>query len=362
VAVAALGEARKAAPGNVAILFFLGVSEYNRDNYPAAETAFAKIAAEAPDTNYGARAREFLAAIEKNAPPETVAPASKRWDAYLQIGLQYDDNAGAAPDGVANTDTLRSFEYLRAGYKLIDEGNWRLRAEASGYYTQHWQNDFDRLDLQFVEGAVSLNRTLTLGEISVVPALRYGLTFAFLDNDEFKTGHRIWTSANIGWSDRFKTNVFYRVSVDDYENDGFLPVTTSRDGLTHQAGITQYFPFTLFERQSRFSLGYTYKNRQADGVNFDSSAHTVSAGLLLALPEKFTLNLSGNLAWDEYSRFPGVLGARETTIWGASIGVSRPLTDRLSATLTYSYTHEDSNYTVLDHDRSIVGLTLGYSF
>jgi hypothetical protein len=348
-AVEAFDTALKASPGDVAILFFLGVSQYNRADFRAAESAFAQIAANAPETDYGVRAREFLAAIEANVTHVTAPAAQKRWNAYVQLGLQYDDNVAAAPDGTGDRDSMRSFEYVNLGYSLVNSGNLGLRAEASGYFTQHWQNGFDSQDVQFGEVALDLDYATTLGGVSIVPSLRYGLTGTLLDSDE---------------------NAHYRVAFDDYDDDGFLPVATSRDGETHEAGITQYFVFNSFGRESNFSLGYLYQHRDADGLNHESRTHTVSAGLALALPENFTLQLDGYVGWDKYPDFEGVSdpvagtigGQRETDIYGANIALSRPITDNLSASLSYAYRKENSNYSTLDYDRNVVTFTLGYSF
>ncbi|RCX28098.1 tetratricopeptide repeat protein [Thioalbus denitrificans] len=361
-AVAAFGEALRVAPGDPAILFFLGVSEYNRAGFGAAEEAFAAVAAEAPDTDYGARAREFLAALTANTASRTAPAARKPWDAYAQFGLQYDDNVGAAPDGTDDRDSLGSFEYLSFGYNLVNDDEWVLRAEASGYFSQHWQHGFDSQDVQFIEAAASLDHAAALGGVSVVPSLRYGLTGTYLEGDELVIGHRLAVAADIGWTSSLKTDLFYRAAIDDYEDEGFQPVVTSRDGVTHEAGVTQYFLFETFGRESRLSLGYRYKHRDADGMNHDSRTHTVSAGLSLALPEAFTLEFSGYVGRDEYPDFQGNQGERETDIRGGSIALSRPISDRLSASLSYSHRREDSNYTILDYDRNIVTFVLGYSF
>jgi tetratricopeptide (TPR) repeat protein len=369
-AVEAFDTALKASPGDVAILFFLGVSQYNRADFRAAESAFAQIAANAPETDYGVRAREFLAAIEANVTHVTAPAAQKRWNAYVQLGLQYDDNVAAAPDGTGDRDSMRSFEYVNLGYSLVNSGNLGLRAEASGYFTQHWQNGFDSQDVQFGEAALDLDHAMTLGGVSIVPSLRYGLTGTLLDGDEFLIGHRLSASADIGWDNRLKTNAHYRVAFDDYDDDGFLPVATSRDGETHEAGITQYFVFNSFGRESNFSLGYLYQHRDADGLNHESRTHTVSAGLALALPENFTLQLDGYVGWDKYPNYRGVSdpvagtigGQRKTDIFGANIALSRPITESLSASLSYAYRKENSNYTELDYDRNVITFTLGYSF
>ena len=107
---------------------------------------------------------------------------------------------------------------------------------------------------------------------------------------------------------------------------------------------------------------YAHKDRNADGLNHDSRTHTASAGLSLALPEDFTLNLSGYVGWDKYRNFEGLRGARETDIYGGSVALSRPITDSLSASLSYGYQKQNSNYPTLDYDRNIVTFVLGYSF
>jgi tetratricopeptide (TPR) repeat protein len=368
-AVEAFGEALGAAPGDVSILFFLGVSQYNLGDFGGAETSFAEVAAKAPDTDYGARAREFLAAIKANVTQITAPAAQKRWNAYAQLGLQYDDNVAAAPDSVDDRDSWRSFEYLNLGYALVNDGEWLLRAEASGYFSQHWENDFDSLDIQFLEAAAALNHATMLGDISVVPSFRYGLTGTFLDSDEFVVGHRFTLAADLGWNSSLKTRVFYRAAIDDYEVDGFLPSVTSRDGTTHEAGIKQFVLFDTFERESRVFLGYEYQNRDADGSNHESDKHTVSAGVTLALPEDFVLDIAGRLAWDDFDEFQGYIdpndtnsiSSRETDIYGGSIALSRPITDNLSASLSYSYHDEDSNIPLLSYDRNLVTFVLGYS-
>jgi Flp pilus assembly protein TadD len=123
-AVEAFDTALKASPGDVAILFFLGVSQYNRADFRAAESAFAQIAANAPETDYGVRAREFLAAIEANVTHVTAPAAQKRWNAYVQLGLQYDDNVAAAPDGTGDRRS-RQHAQLRVREPRLQPGQQR---------------------------------------------------------------------------------------------------------------------------------------------------------------------------------------------------------------------------------------------
>jgi outer membrane protein assembly factor BamA len=129
-------------------------------------------------------------------------------------------------------------------------------------------------------------------------------------------------------------------------------------------------PNTLSSTASVGNPIYLYQHRDADGLNHESRTHTVSAGLALALPENFTLQLDGYVGWDKYPDFEGVSdpvagtigGQRETDIYGANIALSRPITDNLSASLSYAYRKENSNYSTLDYDRNVVTFTLGYSF
>jgi len=132
--------------------------------------------------------------------------------------------------------------------------------------------------------------------------------------------------------------------------------------VTHEVDITQYVLFDMLERESHLSLGYEYEDRNADGLNHDSHTHTASLGLFLALPLDFALDLAGFLARNDYPKFRGLRGKRKTDIYGANVALSRPITDSLSASVSYGYRYEDSSYPVLDCDRDVVTFVLGYTF
>lgn len=362
-AVAAFSRALKIAPGDVAASFFLGVSEYKRGRLDEARVAFENVARDAQDSAYGARAREFVAALRANAPKQAAPAAGKRWDVYLQAGWQYDDNVLSASDESGKTGSGRLVEFLRAGYAPLATGSWQLRLEGQGYFTQHLRDSVDDFDFQQLEGSAILSYATTLGGVPLQPALRYGYTQAYLDGDAFSHTHAVTASLDTALVEGTVTKVHYRVGFQDYRNDGLVPSVSSRDNVTDTLGVTQYFYlFPKGARRTVLHFAYAYARTRADGDNFDVRAHKGTVGLSVPLPRQLTLDAGAGIGRDDYPNFLGGFGDRETDRYTASVGLSGPVWGRLNASLSYNYQKEVSNYDVLEFDRNTVMLNLAHSW
>jgi tetratricopeptide (TPR) repeat protein len=362
-AVAAFTRALKSAPGDLAATFFLGVAEYKRGRLAEAKVAFENVAREAQDSAYGARAREFIAALRSNAPEQAAPAAGKRWDVFLQAGSQYDDNVRAEPDELARADSGRLMEFFKVGYAPLATGRWQLRVEGQGYFTQHLRDSVDGFDFQQLEGGVELSHATSLGGVPLQPALRYGYTQAYLDGAPFSRTHAVTASLDTAVVEGTVTKIHARAGFQDFRVEGVFPSVTSRDNVIHTVGVTQYFYlFPAGTRRTLLHLAYAYARTGADGDNFDVRAHTGTVGLSVPLPWELTLEVSAGIGRDDYPNFRGDLNDRETDRYTASVALSGPIWDRLNASLSYNYMKEASNYAVLDFDRNIVTLVLAYSW
>lgn len=362
-AVTAFTRALKSAPGDLAATFFLGVAEYKRGRLAEAKVAFENVAREAQDSAYGARAREFVAALRANAPEQAAPAAGKRWDVYLQAGPQYDDNVRAEPDELARADSGRLMEFLKFGYAPLATGRWQLRVEGQGYFTQHVRNSVDDFDFQQLNGAVELSHATSLGGVPLQPALRYGYAQAYLDGNPFSRTHAVTASLDTAVVEGTVTKIHARAGFHDFRVEGVAPSITSRDNVTGTVGVTQYFYlFPAGTRRTLLHLAYAYARTRADGNNFNVRAHTGTVGLSVPLPWELTLDVSAGIGRDDYPNFLGDLNERETDRYTASVGLSGPIWDRLNASLSYNYMMEESNYAVLEFDRNIVTLVLAYSW
>jgi len=362
-AVATFNRVLEIVPGDVATTFFLGISEYKRGRLAEARVAFENVAREAQDSAYGARAREFVAALRANAPEQAAPPVGKRWDVYLQAGSQYDDNVRAASDAVGKTGSGRMVEFLKAGFAPLATGTWQLRVEGQGYFTQNLRDTVDELDYQQVEAAVELSHATSLGDLPLQSALRYSYAQAYLDGDQFNRTHAVTASLDTAVAEGAVTKLHYRASFQDFENDGLLPSVSSRDNVTSTVGVTQYFYlFPKGERRTLLHLSYAYGQTRADGDNFDVRAHKGTVGLSVPLPRELTLDVGAGVGRDDYPNFLGNFGERETDRYTASAGLTGPVWGRLNASLAYSYMKEQSNYDILEFDRNVVALNFSYSW
>lgn len=360
-AVAAFTRALEFAPDDLATLFFLGVTQYKRGRLGEAGQAFRKVATNAPDTDYAARAREFLAALRADATEHAVPPAGKRWDAYFQLASPYDDNARSEPNESPKPHSGGLTEYLKAGYTPISTGSWQLRMEGEGYFSQYFRGVVDNLDIQLLTGAVALTHATTLGGVPIMPGLRYAFTRTHLDGVPFSKTHSVTASVDTAISEGTATKLYYRVDFHGFDVDGFLPSVTSRDGVTQAVGFTQYFLFPVGLRRIVVSLAYEYAHNDADGDNFDTRRHKGTVGVSAPLPQEITLDLAGSIGRDDYPNFNAEFTDRKTNRYTASIAISRPIWKRLKASLSYSHLQEESNFNRLDYKRNIVTLAISYS-
>ena len=142
-----------------------------------------------------------------------------------------------------------------------------------------------------------------------------------------------------------------------------MPAVTSRDNVSHSAGITQYF--FLFPKRARRTvlwLGYEYTHTDADGDNFDLDLHSGSVGLSIPLPYELTLDLGGSIGSDDYPNFNADPPEREDDFYSASIALSRLIWEGLQASLSYNYAKGEANFDELDFDRHIATLMLAYGW
>ena len=341
-------------PDDLATRFYLGITEYKDGDNDAAAENFREVAQKGAGTKYAERAQEFLAAIRADDRPWTA-----RLNGFAQAGAQYDANVPEGPDGGGGGGTVALLEYLRVGYALVDTPAWQIRVEGDGYLSQHTEGDADGFDLQQAGPAIDITHATTLAGVPLLPGVRYAYRKTFLSGDGFSDGHSVAASLATSLVEKTVTRLSYQLSVEDFEDEGRDPGETSRDAVGHGVGVTQ--SVYLLGRDLVLSFGYSYGWSDADGDNFDARSHDGTLGLSAWLPAGLTLELSGAVGRDDYPDFAGPR-QRRTNRYTAAVALAVPIWERLKASLSYKHSTEDSNYSVLDIDRDIVTLVVGYGF
>jgi len=384
------------SPDDPAVSFFLGVSLYKLGHHAEAQTLFDVVLALAPDTEYADYARDFITVIATQSAPEVSPSPDRAFDAYLQVGFDYDDNVNLGQDNVFSPnldiprDSWRAVEFLSLGYNVFDSGPWIVRIKGHGYGNQHFGYDVPifadspgSFDIGQVGAAIEAEYAAQLGTVAVVPTIGFESELNFQDYQTFSHAFGVDAELDIGWSEWFKTNIFYDYQIAEFEDRGFTflgdPISDiaglySRDNTNHSVGVTQNIIAELGDVIMVLNGGFTYTRMEAEGINFDGHGKKAHGGLTLHLPGQVVLDVFGSKTWNTRPTFlvSDAGGIRlETDTYSAGVTIAVPITDSVRGTVSYEFTKNDADFPgnplfatnaeLLSYTRSVVTVALGYT-
>jgi hypothetical protein len=124
-------------------------------------------------------------------------------------------------------------------------------------------------------------------------------------------------------------------------------------------GVEKFLYFN--EKRHYLWAAYEYGTTDADGLNFDAKAQLVAAGISLSLPRKYALTASAAYVETNYGNFVGPRKRRSAKqTYRAEL--SRPLGEKLTLSLGYAYSFDDSNYAILETEQNVATVSLKRKF
>ncbi len=141
-----------------------------------------------------------------------------------------------------------------------------------------------------------------------------------------------------------------------------LPIRALRNEITRDVGVR---------------AGYEYGRYGAEGEDYDGESHTLEMGFDVEFPAKITFDFVWSYSFqpfDHRSSFPDPsdLAAgieygldpsdRKDQIWHTEAVLEIPIMQIVVGSLRYAYTKSDSNVSVFEFDRHVVGGYLTYAF
>jgi tetratricopeptide (TPR) repeat protein len=363
-----------------------------------AEAAIARVLSEWPDTPWASEAERIR---------EQLATSRLRRWALVRAGFEYDDNvvlqgSGAPlPEEISSARDVLGTWSAETGAELLRSERWS--AGVLGSYSGNAHADISSFDTHYPVLAGWLDR-----QIDDATTLRLAVDggHAWVDGGSFFATGRTSVTLLRAWESAGASEFYLRFRLDEYfENGADLPDGTgtpgapcpapppgasistcgppgvderrerNRDGRSAVAGMRHALELPAL--RSTLRAGYDFERFDASGSEYSHVAHSLSAGILIALPLRFVLDVAGIVTWrpfDEPSTFPdppepffdkefGVDDDdRDERYSAVSISLARPLGRGLTASAGWRRERNRSNVDVFDYRREVLGTYLSWSW
>ncbi len=330
----------------------------------------------------------------------------RRW-VRIRGGFEYDDNVvlqgGGAPlpDEISSARDVRGTWSGEAGAELLRGERWS--AGLLGGYSGNAHADITSFDTHYPVLALWLDR-----QLDDATTLRLALDggHAWVDGDSFLATGRASLSALRAWESAGASEIYVRFRLDEYfESSDDIPDGTgtpgdpcppappgasiptcgppgvnerrerNRDGRSALLGVRHSVGVPIL--RSTFHAGYEFERFDASGREYSHVAHSLSAGVVVALPLEFALDVSGVVTWrpfDNPSTFPdppepffdtefGVPNRdRDERYAAVAISLARPIGRGLTASAGWRRERNHSNVEVFDYRREVLGAYLTWAW
>jgi tetratricopeptide (TPR) repeat protein len=336
-----------------------------RGNLHEAEQFLREILQLAPDSSYAARARQVLPGLSQLKETLLVREAIRRWDIYVRVAGEYDDNVPARSrhDPRGDTDSTRLTSSLRLAYRWPDQRldpSWpTLEAGYSFYRSFHEDKAFREFDVMSHRGSLELYRQGQFFGRWAKAGVEGSAGTTELGDAPYSETAGVIAGATLQLFPAFVVTLGYGVQWKDFDDDTDFPEFFSRDGHDQEVLLDTYT--YLFQNRLILGLGYGYLWNNVDGSQFELDQHRVRASATLSLPRAWRVHTAVTYATETYDAFTPD-PKREDDAITAYASLSRPLwNEAWRAELNYTYHTSDSNQDFAEYDRAVYGIALSWS-
>src|SRR4030043_896842 len=341
-------------PGNPVTNLELGIYYFNKSMYGEAGNSLKNTIEVAPNTEFSAKAEEYLRVLKKGGVP-------KRWALDILIGGQYDSNVVLNPDdnplpeGVSGKSDWRAVLYLKGGYDLIKSEKAGGSVSYSLYQSLHSKLD----DFNITDHLLELKGTYAISSIVNLKGT-YSFEHVSVGGDTYDFAHSITPSLIISEGHGWSKNIEYRDRRSHFVDPELFEGNSDRTGSNNLIGISQYIPIG---NSVIFKVGYSYDMDSTREDYWDYSGNKGIAGLQFNLPSNIYLALTGEYYNKDYEGINPIEGKeREDKVSTASISGTKMLSDSYGITIGELYTRNKSNIEAYDYKRSITSLFFSARF
>jgi Tfp pilus assembly protein PilF len=402
-----LERAFRADPTLDGLGYYVGFLRYRDKDYRAALNAFRRGRVSDPQLQQLTRLYTGLALAGSGLPTQAtaelqeavrLAPASavtgaverlrdtivaatqheRRLGIELRLGGFYDDNVAVVPDrrnSVPATRLLRGANHESTGelfgaridYVWLREAAFDATVGYSFFGT--YNNDLPSFNVTDHLGTLGSSYRTALGVMPLQLTSQYAFDILFLDDDEFVRRHSVTLAGALVESGRHLTQIYSRYQRKDFNEEPPLP--DRRDILDANNYMGGFLHLVRFAQDRHFiKAGYQLDYEDADGANFEYLGHRALVGVQYTVPwAAIRFKYDFDLHIRDYSNTNTVAeltgqGRRRRQDEGFTniVRIEVPLPTGFTVSGEYQSTINQSNVAVFDYTRTVVSLTLAWTY
>jgi hypothetical protein len=300
-------------------------------------------------------------------PKKEVTP--RRWSLGLTAGLEYDSNPTIAGETLDRKDDGRGVYRIRGSLLLLEHDRYSLTAGYDGYLSSHFDQTF--VDLMTHVGYLSAAANFDPVRFN----LRYDYAYTWIDafdTRDFRSLHRITPTVSVREGTWGYSQLYYQFHSQDFKRDLIFD-DLDRDGPRHTVGFNQflfpenrlpdYIPITYFR------IGALGDFQDTDGSEFGYASWEFSFGFGMALPFELGLSVLYRLSdrdYDQTSIFAGdpddFESDRDDLRNRLNFELTRAIGEHWQVSTAGSFSFNESDVPLYDHNRHVIGAYLTYRF
>lgn len=297
------------------------------------------------------------AAVAALAPTGVLAAETRSWEASIQTFVGNDSNAPiAAQDTTYSGQRSSSFMGIGASgqWHFPAAGEWR--PSIAGHLTMLTYANSEANQFRYASGGGTFALARDVPSLNGALQLTVGLQRDRLGGRVYASSYSLGAALPVQVGAWLLTPGLGLTSI-DFADDGTVSSITSRDAKIERLGISASRELA---RNHWLSLGYSYVVNRADGSNFDYHGNAFDVQYrAMIFPVILTIAASRNSErYPDYT--PEPRRSQDNRMY--RLGLTVPLSGRVSLEGTYSITEYRGKSALFDANRNQATLGIAYRF
>jgi tetratricopeptide (TPR) repeat protein len=331
-------------PDDARALYEIGVVMYKLGSTGEARDFFSAAREKSRDASLKTAAQNYLALMPEGA------GEGKKFSLGLSAGFQYDSNVILEPDNpIAATQEkksdMRGVLTVDGVYRFFKSNALSADAGYSFYQSVHHRIH----DFNVQQHALKLAVTRILSGTAQT-GLKYNFTYNLAGGSKFSAVHEVAPYITLQLLPKSLTEFHFIFDNSRYYNTAVFPGNAEQTGADRTMG---FIHMLRLSEASTVSAGYDFDVNDANARSWSYRGQKGILGLRSVLGD-YTAEVAVSY-YDQRFRDTGPGYERHDGTQEYSAGLSRKIGDNLTLTLNDLYTIRDSNISVYEYTRNIVG-------